>query len=167
MAKEKDLSQQILEFLYLHPHSWFNDEKLSVRFNTTVKETLSKHLTQLTQDKLVHRKEYFTIEKPITFLHYTYRISGEGKNKIEDRRYKKKLQRNSIIGISITITIGLISILLKYYEQREPSHFRDSIENVPAILEDSFSNETNTLIDTLSGNSTKDSNQIAPKKDDL
>lgn len=156
MTKEKDLGHQILEYLYLHPHTWFNDEKLSEHFHTHSKETIEKHLDHLTHDKLVHRKEYFTSENPITFLHHTYRISGEGKNKIEDYQYIKKLRRNAFIGIALAIAIGIISVLLKYYE---PNKSPKSIESVPAILEDSISDETNTLLDTVSGSSPKDSNE--------
>ena len=165
MTKEKDLGHQILEYLYLHPHTWFNDEKLSERFNAHSKETIEQHLNHLTHDKLVHTKEYFTSENPITFLHHTYRISGEGKNKIEDDRYIRKLRRNAFIGIALAIATGLIIFFFKYYE---PLNSPKSIESVPAILEDSLSNETNTLIDTVSGRSAKDSNESEKKgKDDL
>ncbi len=55
--------------------------------------------------------------------------------------------------IFVAAVAALIIVYLNYKE--EP------IKTVPAILEDSLSDETNLLLDTVSGES-KDSNQIEP-----
>jgi hypothetical protein len=63
--------------------------------------------------------------------------------------------KNKIITVCIFVAavVALIIVYLNY--NKEP------IKTVPAILEDSLSDDTNLLLDTVTGES-KDSNQIEP-----
>lgn len=93
--------------------------------------------------------------------YYMRGISNEGRREIEDSKFRRNqsVYRKLRIIVPSLITIGIAAFI---YWSHERKQFQ--IEYVPSILEDTLQNQTNTILDTVSGHPTKDSNHSESKE---
>jgi len=101
--REKELSQQLLDYLYQYPDNWLKDYELYELFGSYSRQAIHNHLSLLCHGKLVQRTRYFKLERGFKnhFQYYTYRIGQEGKTVMDHVKHESKSYYLTIVGLML------------------------------------------------------------------